>query len=133
MIIATASIQTHDQRRDGDLRNSNILDVEHFPTITFKSTKVETTSADHYAMVGDLTIKGTTRPVALSVVKYGEFNDPMMGHRMGYGAETRINRKDFGLNVDMLLDGRLVIGSEVQITIEGELVETADEPTGAGA
>lgn len=79
-------------------------------------------------MTGDLTIKGNTRPVSLAVVKYGDFNDPMMGHRIGYGAETQINRKDFGLNVDMLMDGRLVIGNEIQITIQGELVETADEP-----
>jgi polyisoprenoid-binding protein YceI len=57
-------------------------------------------------------------------VNYGEFNDPNMGHRIGYGAETQIQRKDFGLNVDMLMDGRLVIGNEIQITIQGELVES---------
>jgi polyisoprenoid-binding protein YceI len=131
VIIQTASIRTHNERRDNDLRTSNILDVENHPTITFKSTKVESVETDRYSMTGDLTIKGITRPVTLAVVNYGEFNDPMMGHRVGYGAETQITRKDFGLNVDMLLDGRLVIGNEIQITIQGELVETAEEPVGA--
>ena len=82
-------------------------------------------------MSGDLTIKGNTRPVTLAVDRYGEFNDPNMGHRIGYGAETQILRKDFGLNVDMLMDNRMVIGTEVQITIQGELVEAAEAQTGA--
>ena len=131
VVVQTASIHTDNERRDSDLRTSNILGVEDYPTITFKSTKIEAAGTDHYTMTGDLTIKGNTREVALAVVKYGDFNDPMMGHRIGYGAETRINRKDFGLNIDMLLDGRLVIGDEIQITVQGELIETADEPAKA--
>jgi polyisoprenoid-binding protein YceI len=123
VVIQTASIRTHNERRDNDLRTSNFLDVENYPTITFKSTKIESAGQDRYNMTGDLTIKGNTRPVTLAVVNYGEFNDPNMGHRIGYGAETQIQRKDFGLNVDMLMDGRLVIGNEIQITIQGELVE----------
>jgi polyisoprenoid-binding protein YceI len=130
VVIQTASIRTHNERRDNDLRTSNFLDVEHFPTITFKSTKIENAGSDRYTMTGDLTIKGNTRPVTLAVVNYGEFNDPNMGHRIGYGAETQILRKDFGLNVDMLMDGRLVVGSEIQITIQGELVE-ANVPAAA--
>ena len=125
VVIQTASIRTHNERRDDDLRNSNFLDVEHFPTITFKSTKIESAGSDRYTMTGDLGIKGNTRPVTLAVVKYGDFSDPNMGHRIGYGAETQIQRKDFGLNVDMLMDGRLVIGNEIQITIQGELVEAS--------
>ena len=130
VVIQTASIRTHNERRDNDLRTSNFLDVEHFPTITFKSTKIENAGSDRHTMTGDLTIKGNTRPVTLAVVNYGEFNDPNMGHRIGYGAETQILRKDFGLNVDMLMDGRLVIGNEIQITIQGELVE-ANVPAAA--
>jgi polyisoprenoid-binding protein YceI len=58
------------------------------------------------------------------VTRYGEFNDPgMMGHRIAYGATTKINRRDFGLSFSMILDGRLVVGEEIQIMIEGELVE----------
>ena len=130
VVIQTASIRTHNERRDNDLRTSNFLDVEHFPTITFKSTKIENAGSDRYTMTGDLTIKDNTRPVTLAVVNYGEFNDPNMGHRIGYGAETQIMRKDFGLNVDMLMDGRLVVGNEIQITIQGELVE-ANVPAAA--
>jgi polyisoprenoid-binding protein YceI len=99
--------------------------------MVFKSSTVEAVAADRYSMTGDLTIKGNTRPVTLTVVNNGEFRDPMMGHRIGYGAETRLQRRDFGLNIDTVMDGRLVLGNEIQITIEGELVETANEPAGA--
>jgi polyisoprenoid-binding protein YceI len=70
-----------------------------------------------------LTIKGNTRPVTFSVVRYGEFNDPMMGHRIGYSAESQINRKEFGLTFNMMLDGKWIVSDEVQIMIEGEFVE----------
>jgi polyisoprenoid-binding protein YceI len=97
--ISTASIRTNNGVRDND-------------------------GPDHYKLTGDLTIKGTTRPVTLDLVRYGEFNDPeMMGHRISYGATTKINRKDFGLSFSMILDGRMVVSEEIQITIEGELVE----------
>ena len=121
--IQTASIRTHNEQRDNDLRASNFLEVDKYPTITFKSTKVEHTGGDRYTMTGDLTIKGNTRPVMLDVVRYGEFNDPMMGHRISYGAETKINRKDFGMTFNAMLDGRWVVSEEIQILIEGELVE----------
>jgi polyisoprenoid-binding protein YceI len=122
--ISTASIRTNNGVRDNDLRSSNFLEVEKYPVITFKSTSVEAAGPDHYTLTGDLTIKNTTRPVSLQVTKYGEFNDPgMMGHRIAYGATTKINRKDFGVSLHMVLDGRLVVGEEIQITIEGEIVE----------
>jgi polyisoprenoid-binding protein YceI len=129
--INTASIRTHNEQRDNDLRASNFLEVDKFPTITFKSTKIEPKSADLGTLTGDLTIKGVTHPVALNVVKYGEFDDPMMGHRIGYAAETKINRKDFGMRFDMMLDGKFVVSDDIQINIEGELVEAkAKEPAG---
>jgi polyisoprenoid-binding protein YceI len=121
--IQTVSIRTHNEARDNDLRSSNFLEADKFPTITFKSTGVEPSGPDQYTMTGDLTIKGNTRPVALRVLKYGEFNDPMMGHRIAYSAEGKINRKEFGLSFNMMLDGRFVVSDEIQIMIEGELVE----------
>jgi polyisoprenoid-binding protein YceI len=121
--IQTASIRTHHPQRDNDLRSSNFLEADKYPTITFKSTKIEAAGQDRYTLTGDLTIKGTTRPVTLSVVKYGEFNDPNMGHRIGYSAEGKINRKDFGMTFNALLDGKWVVSDEVQILIEGEFVE----------
>jgi polyisoprenoid-binding protein YceI len=121
--ISTASIRTNNSVRDNDLRSSNFLEVEKYPTITFKSTGVEPAGPDHFTLNGDLTIKGNTRPVSLDVTKYGEFNDPQMGHRIAYGATTKINRKDFGLSFSMVLDGRIVVSENIDITIEGELVE----------
>lgn len=121
--ISTASIKTNHEARDNDLRSSNFLGVEEYPTMTFKSTRIEPAGPDKYALTGDLTIKGTTHPVTLQVTRYGEFNDPMMGHRIAYGATTQINRKDFGLSFNMVLDGRFVVSEEIQISIEGELVE----------
>ena len=132
--INTASIRTHNEQRDNDLRASNFLEVDKFPTITFKSTKIEPKSAERGTLTGDLTIKGVTHPVTLNVVKYGEFDDPMMGHRIGYAAETKINRKDFGMRFDMMLDGKFVVSNDIQINIEGELVEAKEkEPAGTRA
>jgi len=124
--IRSASIRTHNEQRDNDLRASYFLEVDKYPTITFKSTKIEPKGPDLGTMTGDLTIKGVTHPVTLNVVKYGEFNDPGMGHRIGYAAETKINRKDFGMSFDAMLDGKWVVSHDIQINIEGELVEVAD-------
>ncbi len=124
--INTLSIRTHNEQRDKDLRSSNFLEADKYPTITFKSTKLELAGPDRATLTGDLTIKGTTKPVKLNVVKYGEFNDPNMGHRIGYAAETQINRKDFGMRFDMMLDGKFIVSDEIQINIEGEIVESTD-------
>jgi polyisoprenoid-binding protein YceI len=122
--MSAASIRTNNAARDNDLRSENFLDVEHYPEITFKSSGVELAGTDRYDLTGDLTIRGNTRPITLHVTKYGEFNDPgMMGHRIAYSAESAINRKDFGLSFNVVLDGKLVVSEEVKIMIEGELVE----------
>jgi polyisoprenoid-binding protein YceI len=124
VIISTASIRTNNGVRDNDLRSSNFLEVDKYPEITFSSTSVESSGSDHYKLTGDLTIKGTTRPVVLDVTRYGEFDDPgVMGHRIAYAATTKINRKDFGLAFNAILDGRMVVSEEIHINIEGELVE----------
>jgi polyisoprenoid-binding protein YceI len=132
--INTASIRTHNEQRDSDLRSSYFLEIDKYPTMTFKSTKVQHVGGDRYQVTGDLTIKGITRPVNLDVVKYGEFNDPSMGHRIGYAAETKINRKDFGMNFNAMLDGKFIVSNDIEINIEGELVEAVErEPAQARA
>jgi polyisoprenoid-binding protein YceI len=132
--ISTASIRTNNGVRDNDLRSSNFLEVDKYPVITFKSTGVQTAGPGHYTLTGELTIKGNSRPVSLDVTRYGEFNDPgMMGHRISYGAQTKINRKDFGLSFNAILDGRLVVSEEIQIIIEGELVEQKQEAEAAAS
>src|SRR5467141_3387501 len=130
--INTASIRTHNEQRDNDLRSSNFLEVDKYPTMHFKSTKVEHAGNERYKVTGDLTIKGTTHSVTLNVVRYGEFNDPAMGHRIGYAAETQINRKEFGMRFEAMANGKFVVSHDIQINIEGELVEV-EKKVEAGA
>jgi polyisoprenoid-binding protein YceI len=132
--INAASVRTNNPTRDNDLRSANFLDTEHFPKITFKSTSLQAESKDRFSMTGELTIKGVTRPVTLKVVRYGEFNDPgMMGHRMAYSAEGKINRTDFGLSFNMMLDGKWIVSDEIQINVEVELVEQKEEVAAAAS
>jgi polyisoprenoid-binding protein YceI len=131
--IQTASIRTHHEARDNDLRSPNFLDTDKYPVMTFKSTSVQSAGPDQYTLTGDLTVKGVTRPVRLEVTKYGELNDPrMMGHRISYGARGQVNRTDFGVGTDMVLDGKLVVSNEIQIFIEGELVEQSQAAATSG-
>src|ERR1700694_3731281 len=116
--INPASIRTHNEQRDNDLRSSNFLEIEKYPTMTFKSTKIAPAGKDRYTMTGDLTIRGNTRQVNLKRIRYGEFNDPNMGHRIAYAAEGQINRKDFGMKFEMMLDGKFIVSNEIQINLE---------------
>ncbi len=132
--ISAASVRTNNGIRDNDIRSDHFLEVDKYPEITFRSTGVEVIDADHYTLNGDLTIKGTTHPVSLAVLKYGEFSDPgMMGHRISYSATTKINRKDFGLTLNPVLDGRMVVSEDIQIQIEGELVEQKEAAEAASS
>ena len=131
--IQTTSIDTGTEARDNDLRASNFLEVDAYPTITFKSTAARQAGPDQYQLTGDLTIKGSTRPVTLDVTKLGEINDPeMMGHRIAYSARTQINRRDFGLTFDFVRDGKMVVGNEIQIAVEGEIAEQKEPAEAAG-
>ena len=131
--INTASLKTNNEQRDNDLRSSNFLEVDKYPTVTFKSTRIEPAGKDQYRMTGDLTIKGTTKPVTLKVLRYGEINDERMGHRIAYSAEGEINRKEFGLTMNMMVDGRWIVGDEVKMYVELELVEQKQEAAAATA
>jgi polyisoprenoid-binding protein YceI len=131
--IQSASLKTNNPQRDNDLRGANFLDSEKYPTITFKASRLEPSGQDQYRLTGDLTIKETTRPVTLKVKRYGEINDANMGHRMAFSAEGEIDRKDFGLTMNMLVDGRWVVGDEVKIAIELELLEQKEAVAAASA
>ncbi len=121
--INVASLTTNNPQRDHDLRGSYFLELDKFPTMTFRSTRIEPAGHDRYTLTGDLTIKGITRPVTFHVQRYGEVNDAMVGHRVSYGAEGQINRTDFGMEFDMLADNRLVVSHEIKIFVEAEVVE----------
>ena len=130
--IDVASLNTHNAQRDNDLRSSYFLELDKYPTITFKSTRIEPAGQDRYTLTGDLTIKGKTKSVTLNMLRYGELNDPgMMGHRIAYSAEAEIDRRDFGLTFNTLLDGRWAVGDNVAINIELELVEQTQEQEAA--
>jgi polyisoprenoid-binding protein YceI len=124
VVVDVASLNTHNAQRDNDLRSSYFLELDKYPTITFRSISIEPAGEDQYRMTGDLTIKGITKPVTLRVLRYGEINDPQMGHRVAYSAEGEINRKDFGMSFDMLADGKIIVSHEIKLMIETELVET---------
>ena len=125
--IGVASIDTRVGQRDQHLRSPDFFDAESFPTITFKSTAVERDKEEHYRVAGDLTIRGVTRPVTLDVHGLGSVRDPWGNEKAGYTATARINRKDFGLNWNQALEtGGFVVGDEVKIDLEVELVRAAD-------
>ena len=120
--IAAASIDTRESQRDAHLKSADFFDVERFPTLTFRSTKVEGT-AQRFTVTGDLTIRGITRPVALDVTYEGKGKDPWGGERVGYTATAALNRKDFGLTWNAALEtGGFLVGDEVKITLELQLI-----------
>jgi polyisoprenoid-binding protein YceI len=124
--IDVASLTTNNPQRDKDLRSSYFLELDKYPSITFKSTRVEPAGQDRYTLTGDLTIKGITKLVTVQLQRYGEMNDERMGHRIAFSAEGEIDRHDFGMEFDALADNRLVVGKEVKIYIETEVVEVKD-------
>lgn len=121
--IDTASINTHEERRDGHLRSADFFDVAHYPTLTFRSTRVERAGANKYRLIGDLTIKDVTREVVLNVTEEGKGKDPWGGTRWGFSAETTINRKDWGLNWNVALEtGGFLVSDLIKIALEVEAV-----------
>jgi polyisoprenoid-binding protein YceI len=124
--IQSASIDTANADRDKHLRSADFFDVEKFPTIAFKSTKVEKAGDGKLNVTGNLTMKGVTKPVVLAVEgPTGEIKDPMGNVRRGLSASTTINRKDFGLTYSKTVEAGPVVGDEVKIHIEAELIKQA--------
>jgi polyisoprenoid-binding protein YceI len=123
--INVASIDTREAQRDAHLRSADFFDAENFPTLTFRSTRIEK-AGDDFKVTGDLTIRGTTREVVLDVTSEGRVKDPWGGERAGYSAKTKIKRSDFGLTWNMALEtGGVVVGDEIKIALEVELVKQA--------
>jgi polyisoprenoid-binding protein YceI len=121
--IDAASINTRVAKRDEDLRSPNFLDVAKYPTITFKSKRVDRVGNGTLKMTGDLTIHGVTKEVVLDVEgPTPAIKDPWANIRVGGQATTKISRKDFGLVWNKTLDtGGVVVGDEVEITIDLEI------------
>ena len=123
--IDASSVDTRVERRDAHLKSPDFLDVAKFPTIAFKSTKVEADGPGKWKVTGDLTIHGVTKPVVLEVEGSGEpIHDPMGNTRAGASATTKIKRSDFGLTWNKALEtGGVMVGDEVAISIDVEAIK----------
>jgi len=121
--IDAASINTRVAKRDDHLRGPDFLDAAKYPTITFTSKRVERAGVGTLKMTGDLTIRGVTKEVVLTVEgPTPAIKDPWGNHRVGGQATTKIDRKDFGLVWNAALEtGGVVVGDEVEITIDVEI------------
>ncbi len=125
--IETASIDTREPQRDEHLRSADFFDVANHPAITFRSTRITTTGSDRFKVTGDLTIRGVSREATFDVEgPTSAIKDPWGNIRTGVTASTKINRKDFGLVWNALIEGGgVVVGDEVSITFDGELIQKA--------
>ncbi|MGD1026836.1 YceI family protein [Candidatus Binatus soli] len=122
--IDASSVDTRVERRDAHLKSPDFLDVAKYPTITFKSTKVEADGPNKWKMTGDLTVHGVTKPVVLDVEGSGPPIQVMGNTRAGASATTKINRSDFGLTWNKALEtGGVLVGDEVAISIDVEAVK----------
>jgi len=122
--IAIASVDTRADQRDAHLRSADFFDAEHYPFMTFKSTRLERTGEGRGKVTGDLTIRGVTQSVTLDAKREGRGKDPWGGERLGFSATTVLNREAFGLTWNQALEtGGVVVGEEVKVSIEVEWVK----------
>lgn len=121
--VDLASVDTKEAKRDAHLRSADFFDVEHHPKMTFVSKRVVVEDGNVAQVVGDLTIRGTTQEVTLTVDEQGRAKDPWGGERVAFSAHARINRADFGLTWNMALEaGGLLVGDKVEIRLDLEAV-----------
>ncbi|AKU92894.1 hypothetical protein AKJ08_3281 [Vulgatibacter incomptus] len=126
--VDATTINTRDAKRDGHLKSADFFDVEKFPSLTFKSKSAKAAGPNKLEVLGDLTMHGVTKTVTLVVEGLeNEVKDPWGGVRMGATGTTKVNRKDFGLNWNAALEaGGVMVGDDVTITIDVELVKQAE-------
>jgi polyisoprenoid-binding protein YceI len=121
--IPIATIDTRNEQRDAHLRSADFFDAEHHPTMTFKGTRIQGDISGRFKLIGDLTIRGITREVTLDVTSEGAGADPWGNDRLGFSVTGKINRKDFGLLWNQLLEtGGVTVGDEIKIIINTELM-----------
>jgi polyisoprenoid-binding protein YceI len=125
--IETGSIDTRQPGRDEHLRSADFFDVANHPEIHFVSKRVEGDPKGEFKLIGDLTIRGTTREITLEVTNEGIGDDPWGNLRAGFNATTKIRRGEFGLTWNQALEtGGVVVGDEVKITIDAEVTRAKD-------
>jgi polyisoprenoid-binding protein YceI len=126
IIIEAASIDTDNETRDNHLRSPDFLDLEHNPNITFRSTKVELMGGTELRVTGDLTIRGVTKEVTLDTEYLGAEKDPWGRTRIAFAATTEIDREQFGVNWNQMLEtGGVLVGKRIQIELEAQAIPKA--------
>ena len=121
--IKAGSVNTNHEKRDTHIRNADFLDVEQYPTMTFKMKSYKKT-AESFTAVGDFTLHGATKEITLVGRYNGTTKDPWGNTRAGFSVEGKLNRKDFGLVWNKTLDsGGLIVGDEVQIRLDIECIK----------
>jgi len=125
VVIQAASIDTNDENRDNHVRTNDFLGVDQFPTLTFRSTKVEL-GPKGWKVNGDLTVRGVTRPIVLDVELEGVIQDPWGNQRLGFTASGEIDRNDFGVSFNAAPEtGGFLVPPKVKLEIEAEAVRQA--------
>jgi polyisoprenoid-binding protein YceI len=125
--IQTKSVDTENERRDADIRSGNYLAVDSFPEMTFVSKRVERVDATHLRVIGELTLRGVTKPVTLDT-EVSAIMGGQRGKRIAFTATTVINRMDFGVVFNRITEGAQVVGSEIRITIDIEATQPVAQP-----
>jgi len=121
--VEVDSLTTHQEQRDGHLRSPDFFDVDKYPEMTFHSTRIEPIDRQRFKVTGDLTTRDITRPVTFDVTYEGKVKDPYGNEKIGFSAQTRLNRKDFGLNWNVALEaGGWMVGDDVRVDIELEVM-----------
>lgn len=121
--LNAVTLDTRIEQRDQHLRSADFLDVEKFPKITFRSTEIQG-DEQNFKLTGDLTIREITRPITLDVTFEGQTKDPWGGERLGFSASGKLDRRDFGLTWNVLLEsGGLTVSNEIKIQIEVEAIK----------
>jgi polyisoprenoid-binding protein YceI len=135
LTIKVASLDTGQDQRDQHLRSADFFDVERYPEMTVATTGVESRGGNRYQVTGDLTIKDQTRPINLDVEVEERFTDPFGNERVGVTATGKLNRKDWGLTWNQVLEaGRLLVGNDIKLEIESALIrKVAAAPAAAGS
>jgi polyisoprenoid-binding protein YceI len=124
LTIKAASIDTRNADRDAHLRSNDFFAMEEYPEITFRSTHVEQATENKYYVTGDLTIRGTTKPVTVNFELNGSVVDPWGNFRIGFDGQTTINRKDWGVSFNAALEaGGVMVSEKVNLEFEVEAVK----------
>jgi len=132
--IEAASIDTREAKRDAHLRSPDFFDAEQFPKLIFRSKRLERTGASRYDLVGDLTIRDTTREVRLAVEQAGHGKDPWGNERLGFSARGTLSRSEWGLTWNQALEaGGVLVSDKVELEVEAQVIASAGDSTSAAS